>query len=188
MKKNTSIRFKIKTYRKIFFLSFLILFLYSCAGTKHKTTQRTIATETKRSSSKKTTSESKESSSLANKIVQTATNNLGAKYKYGGTTKSGFDCSGLVFTSFKTHHINLPRTSLKMAEQGKKIETSEAQKGDLIFFATANTKRINHVGIITDVKKDEIKFIHSSTQKGVIISSTKEPYYKKSYVKIMRVL
>jgi len=188
MEKNALICFKIKTHKKIFFLSFLILFICSCAGTKYKTTQKTVTTETKRNSSKKTTSKSKESYSLANKIVQTATNNLGAKYKYGGTTKSGFDCSGLVFTSFKTHHINLPRTSSKMAEQGKKIKTSEAQKGDLIFFATANTNRINHVGIITEVKNDEIKFIHSSTQKGVIISSTKEPYYKKNYVKIMRVL
>jgi len=188
--KTTLICYKAKTQKKIFFLmSFCTLFLCSCAGTKYKTTHKTATIETKHKSTKKeTTSKTKESSNIANKIVQTASNNLGVKYKYGGTTKAGFDCSGLVFTSFKTHNISLPRSSSQMAEKGKKIKSSEAQKGDLIFFATSNTNRINHVGIITDIKNDEIKFIHSSTQKGVIISSTKESYYKKSFVKIMRVL
>jgi len=172
----------------ILFISFLALFLGSCAGTKYKVTYKPTTTETKNHNKTKSTAKSEKSSDLANKIVRTASNNLGVKYKYGGTTKSGFDCSGLVFTSFKTHDITLPRSSSEMAKKGKNIKTSEAQKGDLIFFITNGGKKINHVGIITEIRKDEIKFIHSSTQRGVIISSTKEAYYKKNFVKIMRVL
>jgi len=171
--------------KTIFYLSFLSLFLGSCAGTKYKVTYKSTTTETKKYN---TTSKSTKNSDLANKIVRTASGNLGVKYKYGGTTKSGFDCSGLVFTSFKTHDITLPRSSSEMAKKGKNIKMSEAQKGDLIFFATGGGKKINHVGIITEIGKDEIKFIHSSTQRGVIISSTKEVYYKKNFIKITRAL
>lgn len=126
--------------------------------------------------------------SLADNIIEKATDNLGVRYRYGGTTKSGFDCSGLVFTSFKAYDITLPRSSSAMAEYAQNIKDSEAQKGDLIFFITNGGRRINHVGIITEILEDEIKFIHSSTSLGVIISSTKEPYYKKNFVKVARVL
>mgnify|MGYP003616280647 FL=1 len=64
----------------------------------------------------------------------------------------------------------------------------QAQKGDLIFFKTNKSREINHVGIVIEVSNEEIKFIHSSTSRGVIISSTKEPYYKKTFVQINRVL
>jgi|SRR5690554_5068495 len=127
-------------------------------------------------------------SNLADFIIENASDNLGVRYRFGGTNKSGFDCSGLVFTSFKAYDITLPRSSYEMAQYGMKIKESEAQKGDLVFFITNGGRRINHVGIVTEVLDDEIKFIHSSTQLGVIISSTKEPYYKKNFVKIHRVL
>ncbi|WHT40455.1 NlpC/P60 family protein [Myroides sp. mNGS23_01] len=58
----------------------------------------------------------------------------------------------------------------------------------MIFFRTGRGSRISHVGIITEVIDDEIKFIHSSTTKGVIVSSTKEDYYKRRFVQINRVL
>ena len=70
----------------------------------------------------------------------------------------------------------------------KKMDKSTAQKGDLIFFATFGGRRVSHVGMITEILDDEIKFIHSSTQSGVIISSTKEDYYAKNFVQINRVL
>lgn len=125
---------------------------------------------------------------LADNIIETATTNLGVRYRTGGTTKAGFDCSGLVFTSFKKYDISLPRSSYDMAQYGYKVKDSEAQKGDLIFFITNGGRRINHVGIVTEILGDEIKFIHSSVKLGVIISSTKESYYKKNFVKIHRVL
>ncbi|MFA7445546.1 MAG: C40 family peptidase [Flavobacteriaceae bacterium] len=125
---------------------------------------------------------------LNKNVISTAMDNLGAKYKYGGTDKSGFDCSGLVYATFKKFDIALPRSSYEMAEFGQKIKDSDIQQGDLVFFITNGGKRINHVGLVIEVMKDEILFVHSSTKKGVIVSSTKEPYYQKNYVKATRVL
>ncbi|QOG02766.1 C40 family peptidase [Flavobacterium sp. MDT1-60] len=130
----------------------------------------------------------RENKYIVNHLVENATDNIGVKYKAGGTTKSGFDCSGLVFTTFESENIKLPRSSNEQSKIGKIINIDDAQKGDLIFFKTNKSKQINHVGLITEVKSDEIKFVHSSTSKGVIISSTKEPYYKNSFAQINRVV
>jgi cell wall-associated NlpC family hydrolase len=121
-------------------------------------------------------------------LIETATNNIGTRYKAGGTTKSGYDCSGLVFSSFQSENIALPRTSFEQSKVGKIIKFDDAQKGDLIFFKTNKSKQINHVGLITEANSSEIKFVHSSTAKGVIISSTKEPYYQNSFAQINRVI
>jgi len=128
----------------------------------------------------------RENRALVNKLIETATDNIGVKYKAGGTTKSGFDCSGLVFTTFASEDIKLPRSSFEQAKIGIIINIDYAQKGDLIFFKTNKSKQINHVGLIVEVNSKEIKFVHSSTSKGVIISSTKEPYYKNSFAQINR--
>jgi cell wall-associated NlpC family hydrolase len=113
---------------------------------------------------------------------------LGANYRAGGTTPDGFDCSGLMYATFKKFDIILPRSSVDMAKIGRVLSTNEIQKGDLIFFKTNGRKVINHVGMVIEVTEDEIKFIHSSTQKGVIVSSTKEPYYEKSFTQANRIL
>ena len=75
-----------------------------------------------------------------------------------------------------------------MAKIGRKLDQNDIQKGDLIFFKTNGKHVINHVGMVTEVTDDEIKFIHSSTQKGVIISSTKETYYGKTFEQANRIL
>ena len=75
-----------------------------------------------------------------------------------------------------------------MSRHGKKISINKAQPGDLIFFTTNGRNVINHVGIITEVTNDEIKFIHSSTSQGVIISSTADSYYGNTFAQINRVL
>lgn len=74
-----------------------------------------------------------------------------------------------------------------MAKEGKEISKSKAEEGDLIFFKTNNSSTINHVGIITE-NDDELLFIHSSTSKGVIVSSLNEAYYAKAFEKIKRIL
>lgn len=130
----------------------------------------------------------KENRYTVNKIIDKAEDNIGVRYKAGGTTKSGFDCSGLVYTSFESENIKLPRSSFEQAKIGKIIKFNDAQKGDLIFFKTNKSKQINHVGLIVEVNSSEIKFVHSSTSKGVIISSTKETYYGNSFVQINRII
>lgn len=141
-------------------------------------------------SCKSTAVSTNRSNKLAEQIIESASKNLGAPYKYSGTTKSGFDCSGLVFTTFNQFDIKLPRSSAEQAKVGIDLgkNISKAKKGDLIFFKTNNRSQINHVGIIIEAKNDELEFIHSSTSKGVIISSTKEPYYDKTFAQLNRIL
>lgn len=125
---------------------------------------------------------------LADELIRMASDNLGIGYRSGGTSKNGFDCSGLMYTTFSSLDIKLPRSSHEMATIGKVIDPTEAQKGDLIFFKTRGGSQINHVGMVVEVNDGEIKFIHSATHGGVIISSTKEKYYEKNFTQINRVL
>lgn len=129
-----------------------------------------------------------ESNYLVEQLINTANENLGVGYRAGGITHAGFDCSGLMYSTFKKFDITLPRSSYEMAEAGKQIDLNNAKKGDLIFFINRGQRRVNHVGMIVEVNGDEIKFIHSSTQGGVIISSLKESYYDKTFKQINRVI
>ncbi len=152
------------------------------AFTSCKSTSTAVSKSSTKSESKR------ENKALVNNLIEKATDNIGVRYKAGGTTKSGFDCSGLVYTTFESENIELPRSSYDQAKIGKVIPLNDARKGDLIFFKTNKSRQINHVGLITEVNSDEVKFVHSSTSKGVIISSTKEPYYKNSFEQVNRVL
>ncbi len=125
---------------------------------------------------------------IAEQLVINASENIGIRYRSGGTTRNGFDCSGLMIATFASLDLKLPRTSVEQSQLGVKINPSEAQKGDLIFFSTNGTGRVNHVGLVVEVLDDEIKFIHSSTSNGVMISSNKETYYARRFVKVNRVL
>ncbi len=131
---------------------------------------------------------STEGLSKAESVIFTASNNIGTKYRSGGTDSDGFDCSGLMFSSFKAIDVTLPRTSSEQSTVGVKVDKTSAQKGDLIFFATNGSSHINHVGLITEVSESDIKFVHSSTSSGVIISSITEEYYDKRFVQINRVI
>lgn len=126
--------------------------------------------------------------SNAESVIAVALSNIGAKYKSGGIDSDGFDCSGLMFSTFKTIDVILPRTSSEQSNFGIKVDKISAQKGDLIFFATNGSSYINHVGLITEVSENDIKFVHSSTSLGVIISSITEEYYSKRFVQINRVI
>lgn len=125
---------------------------------------------------------------LINQLIQTASDKIGTRYRSGGTTTAGFDCSGFMCSTFGSFDIKLPRSSIEQSSFGERIETEKVQKGDLIFFKTNGRHQINHVGMVVDVVDDEIKFIHSSTHSGVIISSTKEPYYRRNFAQLNRVI
>ena len=125
----------------------------------------------------------------AKRIVKYAKTFDGTRYKYGGTTKRGMDCSGLIYTSFKKHNISLPRTTATLQSTGTWIDLKEVNVGDLLFFATKkNSRRVNHVGIITTVRTGNVEFIHASTSKGVMVSSLAERYWYFAFVQARRVL
>ncbi len=176
---------------------FLFCLLFSCGVVKKKTTyssQRKVTVE----ASKIDTTSIKNSPvnidnpivlSKADNIINTALTFSGVKYKYGGTTKKGMDCSGLLYVSFGKHNVQLPRVSYDMANKGKRIKVKNVVKGDLLFFNTRRRgKRINHVGLVVSVEDDEIKFIHSSSSRGVIVSSLKEGFWNYAFVKATRIL
>ena len=123
---------------------------------------------------------------------QIATNAIaefkGVRYRGGGTTKAGMDCSGMVYATFKIFDITLPRSSNEMVKATNEVKLSEVKKGDLLFFRNNhNRKTINHVGIVTEVTPEgEVLFIHSSTSSGVIISSMNENYHSRTFVKAGR--
>ena len=148
-------------------------------------TYRFIITEDKQP---KTVVVSKIEKTKISKLQEIANSYKGVSYKAGGSTKKGMDCSGLVNTSFKQIGIQLPRSSSAISTKGKEIDLNDVKVGDLLFFDIARLKgEINHVGLVTSVDKNEILFIHSTTSKGVIISSINEPYWKKEFVKAKRV-
>ncbi|WP_245892267.1 C40 family peptidase [Flavobacterium pallidum] len=124
---------------------------------------------------------------LGTQMVYNAMTFMGVRYHGGGTTTAGMDCSGMVTAVFNIFEIKLPRSSNDMAKVGQKLDRKDIRVGDLIFFRTNGRSVINHVGMVTEVNDDEIKFIHSSTQSGVIISSTKEPYYQRTFAQVNRV-
>src|SRR5690606_16584499 len=104
---------------------------------------------------------------------------LGVKYRYGGNSKSGIDCSAFTGNLYREiYQINLPRTSADMAKEIKTTKKHKLKEGDLVFFSFGK-KRIDHVGIY--LKND--RFVHVSSSKGVIISKLSDPWYEKYLVK-----
>lgn len=177
---------------------FLLLIITSCGAVKKKTTYsktkktRTVSvskSEPENIDIRRPEVKKRLELTVADNIINTALTYSGTRYKYGGTTKKGMDCSGLLFVSFAKHEVQLPRVSYVMAEEGKRIRVNQVEKGDLLFFKTKRrSRRINHVGMVVAVDNNEIKFIHASSSRGVIVSSLREGYWNAAFVKATRVL
>jgi cell wall-associated NlpC family hydrolase len=106
----------------------------------------------------------------------------GVRYRMGGLSKSGVDCSGLVYLTFRDHFgIKLPRTTRHQSRTGKSVSRRHLQPGDLVFFKTGWFDR--HVGIYIE----KHRFLHVSTKKGVMLSSLENPYWRKRYWKAVRI-
>lgn len=123
-------------------------------------------------------------------VIQTARGFTGTPYKYGGTTRSGMDCSALTTHAFRAINISLPRQAEEQSTVGEKIKQREVRPGDLVFFATGKKKReITHVGIVTERKSDtDIKFIHASTSLGVVETNLFSDYYNKRFRLARRII
>lgn len=122
-------------------------------------------------------------------LLSYARKHLSSRYRSGGTTPKGFDCSGFVRYCFTKFGVSLPHSSAAQASLGAKVDREFAQPGDLIFFNghAAGGSRVGHVGIITDVVNKQIKFIHSACGGGVKFDQLSADYYRKRFVGIRRV-
>lgn len=123
-------------------------------------------------------------------LVSFATQHLHIPYRSGGSSKRGFDCSGFVRYCFNHWNITLPHSSAAQAEHGETVELDDAKPGDLIFFKGNSTKskRIGHVGIITEVAPGYVKFIHSAWKGGIRYDLLNAAYYSKRFVAIKRMM
>jgi cell wall-associated NlpC family hydrolase len=127
---------------------------------------------------------------IVEQVIRSARAYTGTPYKYGGTTRAGMDCSGLLCNSFKTINIDLPRSSADQSKVGEEVRMKDLQPGDLVFFATGRKKRkVTHVGMVTEVRgDDEVKFIHASSSLGVVETNIYADYYQKRFRGARRVI
>ena len=113
---------------------------------------------------------------------------IGTPYHWGGTTPSGFDCSGFINYIFGNFGFSLSRTSYNLAELGETVKLENLQAGDLMFFKGSNPKSttVGHVAMVIEVTPDAIRFIHSANS-GVKIDNFKtSKYYISRYLKAKR--
>lgn len=128
-------------------------------------------------------------SQQVDQIITFAKKFLGTPYHYSGTTPSGFDCSGFISYIFGNFGFELTHSSYGMAEYGKTVKLADIRPGDLMFFKGSSTKssRIGHVAMVVEVTPDAIKFIHSSSSRGVTIDNFKtSKYYIPRYITTKR--
>lgn len=178
--------------RLLKFLPVIILTLGILAGGCHSTRKEVVKpvekvkeyevpqpkTDKKRDE-KKYTGKKKKKESVAPKVVAEAQNWIGTKYKYGGHSRNGTDCSGFIMQIFEDiAGIKLPRDSRSQQAFVEPLKRGDLAPGDLVFFASkVGGSRVGHVGLYIG----KGNFIHSSTSKGVIISNLDETYYDRHY-------
>ena len=122
-------------------------------------------------------------SGAAGDLIDTAKDQIGVRYSWGGTSRGGFDCSGFVQYVFAKNGVKLPRTSISQSQTGSKVAKSDLQVGDLVFFITRGS-RVSHVGIFIG----NGNFIHASSGGGQVrIDSLSKDYYAKRYAGARRV-
>ena len=180
--------------KKILFLILISLTIASCSTKKHISKQNTntaIQTKTTRKidiqnkeNQKKLKYKPKKHSrtGIKHKLETHYNKYKAVPYKYGGTSKKGFDCSGFVQFTYKSiFNIALPRTTEYMLKEGTAVKKNKLRIGDLVLFRTS--KRYRHVGIFMG---DNL-FMHVSTKKGVMKSNLNNPYWLKCYLTSRRV-
>jgi cell wall-associated NlpC family hydrolase len=123
-------------------------------------------------------------------VIQEARTYIGVPYQWGGLTRQGLDCSGLVQLSFRKAGLTVPRTTEGLLEVGKRVKLKKARPGDLLFFALSEKRnKVTHVGIVTQKERGKSpSFIHASTRKGVMEGSMDLRYYQKGFKEARRVV
>ncbi|MCM1138825.1 MAG: C40 family peptidase [Duncaniella sp.] len=131
-------------------------------------------------------------SNFQSDLVNFAMKYLGSRYRAGGKTPKGFDCSGFTSFVFNNFDISLSPASRLQGKEGKRVTLDELQIGDLMFFSgRRGGNTVGHVGLVIDVDKVSgiIKFIHSSSSQGVVITTFPDGgYYSRRYLHSTRVI
>ena len=126
---------------------------------------------------------------LADSILERGMSLIGTRYRFGGTSEAGFDCSGFIGYLFREEAgMNLPRSTREMINvDAPLVSRSNLEPGDLLFFATNGRRgRVSHAGIYLG----DNQFIHSSSRRsgGVRIDSLGDSYWSKTFIEAKRAL
>lgn len=126
---------------------------------------------------------------LADSILERGRSLIGTRYRFGGTSEAGFDCSGFIGYLFREEAgMNLPRSTREMINvNAPLVARNKLQPGDLLFFATNGRRgRVSHAGIYLG----DDQFIHSSSRRsgGVRVDSLGDSYWSKSFIEAKRAL
>ena len=112
-------------------------------------------------------------------VIEEAKKYLGLKYRWGGTTPKGFDCSGFTSYVLAQQGVGIARSSRYQARQGQDIDLSNTQTGDLIFFSKyGKGGRVTHVAMVVANKEDGVYVIHA-TRRGIVVDNLSESSYWK---------
>ncbi len=172
-----------RLYKTVAFLSILILWLAGCGS--QKKASRHISRDYTRSEHRRLNA----SDERTGQIIQAARSYTGVPFRWGGTTRAGMDCSGLLVVAFRAGDMAIPRTSYEQSKIGRNVSLYELHPGDLVFFAAkkGQPQQVTHVGMITEVRgKRDVQFIHASTKLGVVENNIYSDYYQRIFVKARR--
>jgi LysM repeat protein len=111
------------------------------------------------------------------RLHKTAYSFLGTRYRFGGTSRKGIDCSGFVQNVFRELEVSLPRTAREQFWVGEKVDQYDLQKGDLLFFHTYASYP-SHVGIYLG----DNKMIHASSRDRKVVISPITSYYRSRFM------
>ncbi|TES94254.1 MAG: NlpC/P60 family protein [Candidatus Cloacimonadota bacterium] len=141
-------------------ISIFLLFLIGCSSARFSSQHLDFALK-------------EDEKDLRKEIVIEALKQRGVRYLYGGSSPSGFDCSGFVQYVYKKFGIDLPRTVKAMEKEGKWVKRDDFIAGDLVIFHNPR-----HVGIYAG----KGKFVHASSSRGVVLDRLDKEYYRKRFV------
>ena len=131
----------------------------------------------------------KKGNEKSKQVLSVACGYMGTPYVFGGNTKLGIDCSGLVCSSYKEVGVDLPRVTSQMKKHGRIVRIDKLKPGDLVFFgASPGSKKVVHVGIVIGKREGGISFIHASSSAGVTESLLNSSYHATRYLFAKRVL
>ena len=129
-----------------------------------------------------------QSVTVADLVIDEAMKYIGTPYHWGGKSPKGFDCAGFTRYIYGKFDVVLPPSAAPQYRIGDKVDAADICKGDLVFYGgSGGGKAIGHVGIVTSVDSNGFSFIHAASN-GIIISSSREPYYVKRYKGACRVV
>ncbi|MBL7706041.1 MAG: C40 family peptidase [Taibaiella sp.] len=163
--------------------------LYSCSGAKKAAHNKAVGTKVVNNNKNGTAGGSEQERKT---IVRYARTFIGVPYRYGGNTpKEGFDCSGYVKYVYNKFNVNVPRVTRDYVNYGKRISLYKIRPGDLILFSLYDDKsKIGHIGIVSDVEKDKVMFLHAASGKtsGKVMESELSGIHLSRMLFITRVL